>query len=226
MSLSKIVPSAHHVTPGCSRVLGFPSCLVFVYRAEDTADRDQTKPVRDPALAWTVWPSGQSDSKQITQQAWLSEHQCLKQQDSFPLQWPVVQIQRHTRPRRGCRDAVPPPHPGGRSLAGGATRTQNYLSNLCDAHTFGHFDGTSHRRGLDLPRFTPCPWGRCLEDPTRHSSTGTPTSPVPPCITAFASPFSTRTAPIVWSSPRSLLRPRRNYRHHAIAHPPISFSGH
>ena len=133
--LSKIVPSAHHVTPGCSRVLGFPSCLVFVYKAEDTADRDQTKPVRDPALGWTVWPSGQSDSKHITQQAWLSEHQCLKQQDSFPLQWPVVQIQRHTRPRRGCRDAVPPPHPGGRSLAGGATRTQNYLSNLCDAHT-------------------------------------------------------------------------------------------
>ena len=91
--------------------------------------------MRDPALGWTVWPSGQSDSKHITQEAWLSEHQCLKQQDSFPLQWPVVQIQRHTRPRRGCRDAVPPPHPGGRSLAGGATRTQNYLSNLCDART-------------------------------------------------------------------------------------------
>ena len=91
--LSKIVPSAHHVTPGCSRVLCFPSSLVFVYSAEDTADWDQTKPVRDPALGWTVWTSGQSDSKHITQEAWLSEHQCLKQQHSFRLQWPVVQIQ-------------------------------------------------------------------------------------------------------------------------------------
>ena len=58
--LSKIIPSGHHITPGCSWVLCFPSCLVFVY---DTADLNQTKPVRDSALGWTVWPSGRSDSK-------------------------------------------------------------------------------------------------------------------------------------------------------------------
>ena len=42
--LSKIIPSAHHVTPGCSWVLCFPSCLVFVCSAADTAGWNQTKP--------------------------------------------------------------------------------------------------------------------------------------------------------------------------------------
>ena len=61
--LSKIIPSAHHVTPGCSWVLCFPSCLVFVCRAAGTAGWNQTKPVHDSTLGWTVWPSGRSDSK-------------------------------------------------------------------------------------------------------------------------------------------------------------------
>ena len=53
--------------PRTMSLLGVPEFSafppVFVYFHADTADWSQTKPVRDSALAWTVWPSGRSDSK-------------------------------------------------------------------------------------------------------------------------------------------------------------------
>ena len=39
------------------------SCFLTVYYHTDATDWNQTKPVCDSALKWTVWPSGRSDSK-------------------------------------------------------------------------------------------------------------------------------------------------------------------
>ena len=39
------------------------SCLLTVHNHTDATDWNQTEPVCDSALGWTVWPSGRSDSK-------------------------------------------------------------------------------------------------------------------------------------------------------------------
>ena len=58
---SKVIPSATMSLPGVLDFTPFPSCLYFVHCDTDTTDWNQTKPVRDSALGWTVWPSGRSE---------------------------------------------------------------------------------------------------------------------------------------------------------------------
>ena len=43
----------------------FPWCLAFVSDTSITADWNQTEPVRESALGWTVWPPGRPDAKHI-----------------------------------------------------------------------------------------------------------------------------------------------------------------
>ena len=51
------------------------SCLLTVHYLTDATDWNQTKPVCDSALGWTVWPSGRSDSKHIV---WLESETCSR----------------------------------------------------------------------------------------------------------------------------------------------------
>ena len=88
---------------------------------------------------------------------------------------------------------------------GGATRTQGYLSNLCDAHTLDTVmeqstEGT--RSPLNYTRFPGLELG-LYEDPTHLFSSGTSTWSAPPCNIAFASPSWNRThhAPCAAKSP-------------------------
>ena len=63
-------------------------------------------------------------------------------------------------PRRNSAATSEKKQPGDRD---DATRTQSFLSNLCDAHTHsGHFDGASHPRRLSFHGVAPDPWGRSL----------------------------------------------------------------
>ena len=60
---SKSLPTRDHATPGCSWVLCGLSSLYFVNYDTDTSDWNQTRPLHNSTLGWTVMPSGQSDSK-------------------------------------------------------------------------------------------------------------------------------------------------------------------
>ena len=125
----------------------------------------------------------------------------LPQQHGSPLQQPFLGLlQRHTRPRRGCRAcSVLPHHRDAVWHPGHTTRKFIYVSFLCDAHA---------SRKPDLLRSPSGPeqelgW---WEGPTLYALTGMRTSFERQCNTSFPSLTMTRSLPRTatsWTTQRS-----------------------
>ena len=93
-AFSKSISSTHHVSPGCSKFffLLFDTSTDVDTFASD-ADWNQTKPMRDSALGWTVWPSGRPHSTHRLWAQLLHRRQQWAHADPFPVQ--EKQLQPH-----------------------------------------------------------------------------------------------------------------------------------